>query len=169
MKTMICALLLANFAIQPVLAADQPPSTASIKTLIAILKTHALLTAEQQRLRSALQRQMTLSLHGQVLSAKQQKILNDLLDQDTALIKRTISWQRMEPFYIQVYQQSFTQKEVNDMTAFYKTDAGQAIVNKMPVVMQHIMQNVMQSIRKIAPQIEQNQHNATEKLKAVGG
>jgi len=57
----------------------------------------------------------------------------------------------MRPLYIQIYQETFTQEEIDGLIAFYKSPAGVAFVDKMPVVMQRSM-SIMQS--RIAPMME---------------
>ena len=59
-----------------------------------------------------------------------------------------MSWQRMKPLYVQLYQDTFEQDEVDGLLAFYTSPTGQAFLNKMPVVMQKSMalsQSLMQS------------------------
>jgi hypothetical protein len=50
----------------------------------------------------------------------------------------------MRPLYIQIYQESFTQEEIDGLIAFYKSPLGIAFVEKMPLVMQKSM-TIMQS------------------------
>ena len=57
----------------------------------------------------------------------------------------------MRPVYIQIYQESFTQEEIDGMIAFYQSPAGAAFVRKMPVVMEKSMR-IMQV--RIAPMME---------------
>ena len=50
---------------------------------------------------------------------------------------------------MQLYRDTFEQEEVDGLLVFYASPAGQAYVNKMPVVMQKSMalsQSLMQSI-----------------------
>ena len=60
-----------------------------------------------------------------------------------------------------------TQKEVDGMIAFYKTEAGIAVIEKMPQVMQLSMELVMELMQKISPRIQQISVDATNKLKAT--
>jgi hypothetical protein len=48
---------------------------------------------------------------------------------------------------IQIYLKHYTEKEIKDVTAFYKTESGQAMIKKMPLVMQESMM-VSQSMYK---------------------
>lgn len=47
-----------------------------------------------------------------------------------------ISWERMEPRMIDVYVAAFTEEEIRDQIAFYKTPTGQKTVQQMPMLIQ---------------------------------
>jgi hypothetical protein len=51
----------------------------------------------------------------------------------------------------QIYQESFTQEEIDGLIAFYESPAGVAFVEKMPFAMQKSM-SIMQS--RMAPMME---------------
>ena len=67
-----------------------------------------------------------------------------------------LDWGKLEPMYVRIYQKSLTQQDVDGMVAFYQTPSGQALINKMPLVMentmtemQQMMQPMMQRIRRM--------------------
>jgi hypothetical protein len=69
--------------------------------------------------------------------------------------------------FIDIYKRSFTQGEIDGMLSFYKTDAGKALISKMPVVMQNSMQAMQSKMATTMPQIQQLQRETIEKLKAA--
>jgi hypothetical protein len=52
------------------------------------------------------------------------------------------------------------------MITFYKSNAGQAVIKKMPVVMQSTMANVQAQMSSIMPKIQKIQQEAVEQVKA---
>ena len=50
-----------------------------------------------------------------------------------------LAWNKLEPVYVRIYRESLTQDEVDGIIAFYKTPAGQAMVKKLPALMQKVM------------------------------
>jgi hypothetical protein len=46
-----------------------------------------------------------------------------------------MSWSVLEPEFTQLYLEVFTEQEVRDITAFYRTPAGQQMLSKMPQLM----------------------------------
>jgi uncharacterized protein len=61
-----------------------------------------------------------------------------------AMLREEMTWDKLRPVYVQIYQESFTQEEIDGLIAFYESPAGFAFVEKMPFVMQKSM-SIMQS------------------------
>ena len=59
-----------------------------------------------------------------------------------------------------IYKQSFTQKEVNGMLDFYKSEPGQAVIAKMPLVMQNTMQAMQARMNTTFPKLQKLQQDA---------
>ena len=72
----------------------------------------------------------------------------------TEVLKTKMSWKKMQPMIIQVYDKHFSEQEIADMLAFYKTDTGQKILEKMPVVMQESMQMSQSLMKDAMPKIQ---------------
>lgn len=70
------------------------------------------------------------------------------------LMKNEISWKKMEPAVMDIYNRNFTEKEVADMLAFYRTETGKSVIKKLPVVMQESMQMSNGMVQKIIPEIQ---------------
>ena len=66
-------------------------------------------------------------------------------------MREEMTWDKLRPLYVQIYQESFTQEEIDGLIAFYESPAGVAFVEKMPFVMQKSM-SIMQS--RMAPMME---------------
>ena len=60
----------------------------------------------------------------------------------------------MQPMMINLYDKQFTEQEISDMLAFYKTESGQAILKKMPQVMQASMQMSQALVQDAMPEIQ---------------
>lgn len=96
----------------------------------------------------------------------QQKIVDDMHTKMIALLKENTKWEAMEPVFIDIYMQSFTQNEVNGMIDFYKTEPGQAFITKMPVARQKAML-VMQKRKAVMVQkLQQLEQDMEAQLKA---
>jgi uncharacterized protein len=95
-----------------------------------------------------------------------QAILDDSRAKLSAIIKDALAWQDLEPRVIEVYQRSLSEDEVKGMIAFYESKAGQAVVRKMPLIQQNLMQLMQERMKTIMPKIIQVQQDAIAQVKA---
>jgi hypothetical protein len=72
----------------------------------------------------------------------------------TEVLKTKMSWQKMQPMMVNLYDKQFSEQEISDMLDFYKTESGQAILKKMPQVMQASMQMSQSLVQEAMPEIQ---------------
>jgi hypothetical protein len=146
--------------------ADQPPSDASIRELLDVMQAHkivdAIITQGDTLGRSAIQQ----AFNGRPPDAQEQKIMDTQMDKVHVVILSELSWDKISPMYINIYRTTFTQKEVNDMIAFYKSSTGQAVVEKLPMVMQQSTMQMKTHIANIMPQIQQINQDTISQLQS---
>jgi uncharacterized protein len=82
------------------------------------------------------------------------------------MIKEVLYWNKLEPVYVRVYQKTFTQGEVDGLTAFYKTPTGQALLTKMPAVMQNTLNEMQQMIQPMMQRIQHMQQEVVAEIQA---
>jgi uncharacterized protein len=115
------------------------PSEASINELLTVTKIEKMVDNMLPMMDQTMRQSMAAMTKGRPLNPEQQRSLDALMPKMMQIVRDELSWQRMRPLYVQVYQESFTQEEIDGLIAFYKSPAGVAFVNKMPVVMQKSM------------------------------
>jgi hypothetical protein len=103
---------------------------------------------------------------GRQISPKVQKDIDQRRDESVSLMKELLDWKKLEPMYVRIYQKSFTQPEVDGMLAFYKTPAGQAVISKMPTVMQSSIDEMQQLMGPVMEKIQRTQQDVAAELKA---
>jgi uncharacterized protein len=121
----------------------QPPaggaSEASVRELLAITDVKKMLPLIMNQMHTisnaAIQQQM--SKMGASDSSK--KLAIDMQARIQAIIAEELSWEKLEPTFMKVYEETFTQDEIDGIIAFYKTPSGQAVIRKMPQVSQRTM------------------------------
>ncbi len=99
-------------------------------------------------------RQSILQAHGEkpVTPAEQQQI-DSTITKVMALMQDEMSWAKMKPQYVLLYVETFDQDEVDGLLAFYATPAGQAMINKMPIVMQKSMTMMQSQMQVVMPKM----------------
>ncbi|MBD8874471.1 DUF2059 domain-containing protein [Rhodanobacter sp. DHB23] len=135
---------------------NRPASAASIDELLQVMQVHKLLdlvtaqvvAQEDGRFRRAAM-QMT---NGRSPDAGEQGIIDAQAAKMDGLLKQQMSWDSMQPIYVDLYSKHFTQREIDDALAFYRSPSGQAMVTKMPAVMAQATQLRQARMASYAPQ-----------------
>jgi uncharacterized protein len=70
------------------------------------------------------------------------------------VLREELSWAVMRPGMAQIYRETLTQEEVNGLIAFYRTPAGQALITKMPQIMQRSMVYTQSRMATVSPRIQ---------------
>ena len=140
-------------------------NTVLVKELMKVTKVEA----QMQR-----SMQMVKQMQKNMIS----KMTKNIADRDVAikvqqksfeLVMTELSWEKLQGEFIKVYAEVFTKKELQAMVAFYRSELGQTIINKMPLLQQKLMPVMQQKIMKIIPKLQAQvkQFVAEEKAKAA--
>lgn len=114
-------------------------SESSIKQLLIVTHAQKIIHRFQSQYRSLMNNTFQQELKGKTLTPRQKKIMENMTNAISDTLQEEISWEKLEPMYLRVYKQTFSEKEVDSTLAFFKTPAGQAYINKMPVLMHNFM------------------------------
>lgn len=164
MRSLLAAVAL--LLISAVASADDfLSSAASVRQLMDVMQTRRLLGGMMGQMDSIMQTSMKQAVAGRTPTPEQQAILEDMRQKMVALMQQEMQWEKLEPQFIEIYRRSFTEDEVAGMVQFYKSPAGQAVINKMPVVMQHTMAMMQQIMAGLMPKMQKLEDEAKEKMK----
>jgi hypothetical protein len=79
------------------------------------------------------------------------------------LVRTRMRWDKLRPQYVKLYSETFSDGEIDGMLGFYQSPAGQAVLQKMPVLMgktmtlvQALMSELMPEIQRIAKEAQQD-------------
>ena len=147
-------------------AADTPPTDASIKQLFEVTHARSLLDTMMTEMDGLMKKAMAQATQGQQPTPDVQKEIDQVEAEVKTEIKSALDWNKLEPMYIRIYQKSFNQSEIDGMIAFYKTATGQAVLNKMPLVLQNTMAEVQQMLQPMIQHLQQKQHEIAAKVQA---
>ncbi len=161
----VAASLFMLLAAPVVWSQDPPPTEASIRQLFEIMHTSRLIDSMTAQMNQLMHSSIQQSLKGQKLNAEQQQILDDMGTELVGMVKQYLKWSELEPQMIAVYRKSFTQKEIDGMLSFYRSSTGQAVIAKLPIAMQNMMQVTMQRVGDMQPKIAQLQRDTLAALK----
>ena len=166
MRHIVLGLFLYVLSSTIALAADVRPSDESLRQLLAVTDAQKLLEGSMTNIDASMEAGIKQALQGKTLTAREQATVDEMRGKIGALIKEDLTWASMEPVLIDIYSRSLTQSEVDGMLAFYRTDAGKAVIAKMPLVMQNTMQAMQKRMSALVPKMIQIQQETLAKIKA---
>jgi len=71
------------------------------------------------------------------------------------VLEDRLSWEKLKPIYVKIYDEIFTADELSGIVTFYRSPAGRAMVEKMPLLMSKAMTAVQQQMGDIMQQMQQ--------------
>ena len=147
-------------------AADNPPSEASIEQLLEVGQAHKLVDTMTAQMDGYMKQIMQQATQGQHITPEIQKGIDKREAEMMSMLKEMLDWDKLEPMYVRVYQKSFTQGEVDGMVAFYKTPIGQALLTKMPAVMQNTLNEMQQMMQPMMQRMQRMQQDVVAEIQA---
>jgi len=161
------ALICSTF--HPVTAAEAPASDASIKQLLEATHARQLVDTMMTQMDGMMKQAMQQVTGGQAVPPEIQKIYEKTHDEVVAAMREQMTWEKLEPMYLRVYKKSFSESEVKAMVGFYTSPTGQAVITKLPVVMQESMNESMQMLKPVLLKVQQMQQEMVAAMKKKQG
>lgn len=159
------AILLCLCSAPLALAAEPTPSDESIRQLLDVTQARRLLDGMTPQIEAAMKQEIRRTLGNKVPNEQQQAILNDMQSKLLAVVQGELRWDLLEPQLITLYKEAFTQEEVEGILQFYRSSVGQAMVNKMPLVMQGSMRMMQSQMQRIGPKVKAIEQDAIRQMK----
>ena len=91
--------------------------------------------------------QMNLAEDKKAEAEKYQQRLN-------VIMKEELSWNKLKGQFVDVYVDVFSEEELEELVAFYKSPLGQKLIVKMPQLMQESMGLAQKQMQSIIPKIK---------------
>jgi uncharacterized protein len=153
MKKYVLAVLL-PLLFPLLISADDKLARPDIDELLVLIRTEKMSESAAEQMKS-----MMGGVAKQTNASPEGKAMQDKM---FALIESEMSRNKVKMEYAKIYAEVFTPEEVKGLVAFYKSPAGQAFLDKQPLLMQKTMamaQNrMMQVMPKVQEMIKQQSH-----------
>jgi hypothetical protein len=159
----VLTLCLASWAAD---ATDQAATVASVRDLLEANQTRKLVDGTFGQLDTMMQASMKRATGETAVKPGQQAVMDGMRAKLLKLIREEMKWEVLEPEFIEIYRTSFTEEEVVGMLDFYRSPAGQAMVAKMPQVMQQSLAMSQKHMAQMMPKLQQLQKETMEELQA---
>jgi hypothetical protein len=147
-------------------AADIKPSEASVRELLLLSGSPRMIEMSKAQLTAVANGPVQQALQGHPLTPEIKKIVEANSEKVATLLNEGLKWEALEPMFVEVYQSAMTQEEVDGIVAFYKTPAGKAMVQKLPMLMQASGQRMQQQLGPVMEKLKQLQQETILNLQA---
>jgi hypothetical protein len=91
---------------------------------------------------------------GTKLREDDQKRLDEFSGKVRQLVNRAMGWQALEPQYAKLYADAYTEQQLDDLIAFYKSPTGQVMVAKTPMLMRESSAIAQQQMVTLIPEFQ---------------
>lgn len=150
----IAALLLLFLALPLTARADEASKRAKIQELFTVMRMEQTL----QQVMDAMEKSvipMTQQIFGGNVPPTMKTQVADMQHQMFGLIEQEMGWKTMEPAYTEIYARNFTEEQIDDLIAFYKSPTGTAYLDRVPTLTTESMQAAQAKITALQPEIRQ--------------
>jgi len=115
-----------------------PEKAALIEKMMSITRPDKLLPQLLEGYKTTFYEGFEQSLHSELrrqneYPAKYQPYISHFENDMFTMFAKRLTWDRVKPRFIAVYDETFSKQELKDIVAFYETPSGQSLNRKMPV------------------------------------
>ena len=157
----VCCLVLASAAMAA------PASEASVRQLLEITNARGLVDTMKTRMEGTFGKAFDLAADDKKPSPAQQAAIEKMKARMEAVLTSYLDWSKLETVYVRVYQESFSEEDIQGMLSFYQTPAGGAVVEKMPLVMQKSAAEMQDSFKTMMPELQKIQTEFVAEMKTA--
>src|SRR5450432_3257220 len=123
----------------PSIAPKDVPTKESINKLLVAMNVETYVAESQNKLDASMKSGLDRSLQGKNLSPEMRNKIDTLQKNNSTILADAFAWPLMQAMYDQVYSETFTQHEIDDLTVFYNSPTGKAFLTKMPLATRRTM------------------------------
>ena len=150
-------------------AQPDPKKVAAIEELFSVQKLDQL----QHQMVSQLESVMTGQIEKPVLDGVSSPEERDKIRAEVrtfekqlfTLVEERVNFDKLKPEYIKMYDQSFTSEELSAIISFYKSPAGQAYLQKLPVLTTKSVELASKLMAETMPEIQKMTTDWVESMK----
>ncbi|MEH6552201.1 MAG: DUF2059 domain-containing protein [Pseudomonadales bacterium] len=163
MKSLLSSLLLSLLIFSPTTFATNDSHRALAEEMLtlshvgATLDTQVKAGVEQQRLR----------MKDLKLNEASQAAVDTFMDGMATLMAQSLGWDANKEYYLELYTQTYDEKELNEIVKFYKSDVGQKLLNQSAALGAQIAVSTQTKMTELQPKLMALQTQLQADLKAA--
>ena len=96
--------------------------------------------------------------------ANKKAVLESYQAKADATLNKVVGWDKLEPEMVKLYTKGFSEAELNELIAFYKSALGKKVLKEMPALFAESMKMTQAKLEPVVPQINQLLEQMTKEL-----
>jgi hypothetical protein len=157
--------IVAMFAVSCSAHADEASKKAKAEKLLGVMHMDQTMGLMMDSMKTQMDKAIMQSAETDSMSDAQRKMMVNFETQAMQLISDSVKWQTIEPEYVALYTKNFSEEELDGMLTFYNSPVGQAVLTKMPSMLNESMQIAQKHVESVAPQIKALQDKLMQQMK----
>ena len=166
MKTFVLAIAL--MAAVPAFAAEQPPTESSVRELLEVSNAKNLVEGMYKQMDGMMEQMLKQAQGDKPLNEKQQALSAEMRSKIVDLIHADMGWDKLEPIYVKLYTDTFSQSDIDGILKFYQSPAGNSLLKKMPQLMQSLMQTMVAQMQGFMPKVRAVAEDYAHRISEAG-
>lgn len=168
MKRTLVFSLAALLLVAPAVAhADDASKHAKIEEMLRLTKMDQNITKVIDQAKGEIRDMVDEQREGAAaLPPAQAKIMNDFETKVSDLVTGVLKLEDIHPMMVKLYDETYTEADLDGILAFYKTSAGQTLLNKTPDLMDKVMGLVQQRVTSLSPEVDKLSEQMQKEMEA---
>lgn len=140
--------------------ADENSRRVQVEQLLVDMKMDSMMDSMYAQIE-----QMTMQMQQQLgIKPDEQALFDEFNKESMQLMQQELGWDKLKKPIIDIYVKHYSDKEVADMMAFYQSESGRSMVEKMPAVMQESMMMTQSLAQGFMPKMQALSADFKQKL-----
>jgi uncharacterized protein len=154
MKRAACLLFVASIIGACPVRGDSISKARKVHEMLAALRLEETTNRLEQAQETQIQTMSERQLAGVKLDDDQQKAFEEFRQKLVDLLRASASWKALEPDFIKLYSDAYSEEEIDGILAFYRTPAGRAMLAKTPELTERSIAISQQRMTELSPKIQ---------------
>jgi hypothetical protein len=163
-------LAVSTLIVAPVLA-DEARKAALVEEILTLNKSEAMMQMILDQYRGVIQQQIQKTIDSdpqlQPYAKNVAPLVEDYENRLIEVLRKSLNWTDLKPKLVELYKGTFSEEELAAIVAFYKTEAGQSFLKKMPDLATRAMQLGQQQVQSAMPEIRRLNLELREKAAKI--
>lgn len=149
-----------------VVAHADPPTQQSVDALLDVMRMGSLVKAAAASIEPYLRDAAAKATASDPLTPEQGRTLDAFITRYAGALKEG-SWDKLRPMYAAIYMEALSQEDIDGLTAFYRSPAGQDYLDKRPVIIGKVLALMQQQFAAAMPRMQADLRQAIDDARAA--